>query len=447
VADVFDPYRLLGLPRNASLRQIKAAHRALAKRYHPDAPTADPSRFLRVQEAYQVLADPLRRREWDDRHAPAPMRADEPSRPGARAREGRRAQSPPGTGGRSYTWSAGDVPWWEEGGRRSARSGRARAPGPDAAGAPPTDQAEPVRADFDVYNRSSGAAWSAAARAYFRRADEDLPRRGSFQYQGSQPLTAARARAAAQAQAQAEARRGAAEPARTEASGSARPAAAGAGHRASPNRGAASTGTTASATGTAAAGSAAAPGRASTVKAPPRTRPAPAPGVERPEAGVARDAGTIARVRQRVRAEERAARWPTRFQRVRYALLAWLPLALLIGYGGPAAAGCAPGADDCPALLVPGQAVSAAVLLGVLLLLPRVAYAAAVATSLLVIVLGPLAVAAGWLFGVRAPQLAELPPWALLVAAIVLLLVYALIGAWLMADRSRRPWAVARVRR
>ncbi|HSH21395.1 MAG TPA: J domain-containing protein, partial [Candidatus Caenarcaniphilales bacterium] len=65
-----DPYRLLGVPRGASDTQIKAAHRALAKRYHPDAPTGDTVRFLQVQQAYDVLSDPLRRREWDARHAP-----------------------------------------------------------------------------------------------------------------------------------------------------------------------------------------------------------------------------------------------------------------------------------------------------------------------------------------------------------------------------------------
>ena len=70
-----DPYRVLGVLRGADPAQIKAAHRRLAKRYHPDASGGDEDRFLAVQEAYQLLSDPVRRREWDRRHAPGPMRA------------------------------------------------------------------------------------------------------------------------------------------------------------------------------------------------------------------------------------------------------------------------------------------------------------------------------------------------------------------------------------
>ncbi len=56
-----DPYRLLGVRRAASLTEIKAAHRRLAKRYHPDAPEGDTDRFVAVQEAFELLSDPLRR--------------------------------------------------------------------------------------------------------------------------------------------------------------------------------------------------------------------------------------------------------------------------------------------------------------------------------------------------------------------------------------------------
>ena len=406
---VSDPYRLLGVERTASLAQIKAAHRALAKRYHPDSPTADPQRFLRVQEAYQLLTDPLRRREWDARHAPAPVRADDPPpgapRPRARrqpraAREQGPAREPgPEPSARSYTWSAGDVPWWEDGGRRrdagpTDEPGAAARRSPRSAGQPAGRQA-----DFDVYNRSSGAAWSAASRAYFRRADQDLPRRGSFQYQGSQPLTAARARAAAEA----EARR------RATADGVADSQRAGA---------------------------------ASRPAAPPRRRPMTQPVT--PEAGVARDAGAISEVRAKVRAEEQRARWPTRAQRLRYALLGWVPMALLVGYGGPVAAGCQPA--SCPPEVAPLQALVALALLGMLFALPRAAYATALATTVLAIAFGGLLLGA-WLAGVGAPQLATLPAWALLGGLVVLLITYALVTGWLVADGRRQPWAAARTQR
>src|SRR3954471_2285821 len=74
---ITDPYRALGVARAATDAEIKAAHRKLVKRYHPDTGSkSDTERFLRVQEAYRVLADPLARKEWDLKHAPGPVRAD-----------------------------------------------------------------------------------------------------------------------------------------------------------------------------------------------------------------------------------------------------------------------------------------------------------------------------------------------------------------------------------
>ncbi|HVQ23486.1 MAG TPA: J domain-containing protein, partial [Candidatus Saccharimonadia bacterium] len=70
-----DPYRVLGVGPEATPAEVKAAHRRLAKRYHPDAPTADATRFLAAQDAYELLRDPLRRREWDRRHMSGPVRA------------------------------------------------------------------------------------------------------------------------------------------------------------------------------------------------------------------------------------------------------------------------------------------------------------------------------------------------------------------------------------
>ncbi|MDP6823927.1 MAG: J domain-containing protein [Dehalococcoidia bacterium] len=63
-----DFYTELGVPRNAADKDVKAAYRRLARRYHPDVNTSDAdaeARFKRVNEAYQVLSDPKTRRDYD----------------------------------------------------------------------------------------------------------------------------------------------------------------------------------------------------------------------------------------------------------------------------------------------------------------------------------------------------------------------------------------------
>ena len=53
-------YRLLGLPRDATVDDIKVAYRRLARKYHPDVNQNDPAageKFRQVQEAYKILKD------------------------------------------------------------------------------------------------------------------------------------------------------------------------------------------------------------------------------------------------------------------------------------------------------------------------------------------------------------------------------------------------------
>jgi curved DNA-binding protein CbpA len=196
-----DPYRVLGILRGASPTEVKAAHRALAKRYHPDASSGDAQRFLAVQEAYQLLSDPLRRREWDRAHAPGPVRAPSrrgtPTGAGGAAAAGRRAgaarvRRSPSPGARTRTWSAEHVPWWEDfrPGMRQPATERPTEPRPPGEASRHDDEHDA----FDVFDRSSGAAWSAAARRHFRRGTDDLPSRGVWRYRGTQVVTGAEAR-------------------------------------------------------------------------------------------------------------------------------------------------------------------------------------------------------------------------------------------------------------
>ncbi len=69
-----DFYDLLGVPRDADVERIKRAYRRLARRLHPDINPGDGAaavRFRAVVEAYETLADPDRRRDYDARGAAA----------------------------------------------------------------------------------------------------------------------------------------------------------------------------------------------------------------------------------------------------------------------------------------------------------------------------------------------------------------------------------------
>jgi len=64
-----DFYKTLGVSKGASADEIKKSYRKLARKYHPDANEGDPkaeARFKEISEAYTVLSDEKRRKEYDE---------------------------------------------------------------------------------------------------------------------------------------------------------------------------------------------------------------------------------------------------------------------------------------------------------------------------------------------------------------------------------------------
>src|SRR5213593_3851478 len=67
--DFKDYYSTLGVAKTATEKEIKQAYRKLARKHHPDVNPKDKSaeaRFKEINEAYEVLGDPEKRKKYDE---------------------------------------------------------------------------------------------------------------------------------------------------------------------------------------------------------------------------------------------------------------------------------------------------------------------------------------------------------------------------------------------
>lgn len=101
-----DYYAILGVSKSASETEIKAAYRKLARKHHPDVDkTAGAAeKFKEISEAYQVLADPTKRKNYDQfGHAAF----DRSSGFGGAGAGGYNPFGGGGSGWQTYSWSSG----------------------------------------------------------------------------------------------------------------------------------------------------------------------------------------------------------------------------------------------------------------------------------------------------------------------------------------------------
>jgi len=94
-----DYYEILGVPRTASEAEIKKAFRKLAREYHPDVAKNKKQaeeKFKEINEAYEVLSDPSKRKKYDELGPNWQAGADFRPPPGWENFAGGRTQNGPG---------------------------------------------------------------------------------------------------------------------------------------------------------------------------------------------------------------------------------------------------------------------------------------------------------------------------------------------------------------
>jgi len=112
-----DYYFTLGVSRDATPEQIKAAFRKLARQYHPDVAkdkkTAE-AKFKEINEANEVLSDPTKRKKYDELGANWQNEGFPPPPSGGPGGTNRRAQAGPGPGQEFHFGGTGFSDFFEQ---------------------------------------------------------------------------------------------------------------------------------------------------------------------------------------------------------------------------------------------------------------------------------------------------------------------------------------------
>jgi len=67
-----NPWRILGVNPKTTPEELKAAYRKLAAIHHPDR-GGDKDKFAEIQEAYDLLSDPTKRKEYENKSNEKPV--------------------------------------------------------------------------------------------------------------------------------------------------------------------------------------------------------------------------------------------------------------------------------------------------------------------------------------------------------------------------------------
>ena len=91
-----DYYKILEVSKNATQAEIKASYRSLAKKYHPDKSNSPRAAqlFAEINEAYEVLSDPEKRLQYDQKPNSTNYKTYNPQRPATSRSRARSRQRP-----------------------------------------------------------------------------------------------------------------------------------------------------------------------------------------------------------------------------------------------------------------------------------------------------------------------------------------------------------------